>query len=293
MTTLNDLPAGTAGWHDIIALALAEDVGNGDITTLSTVPAGAMATGRIHAKQDGVLSGVDVAEAVFAIVDPEITCLAEKGNGDAVAAGDTIARLDGPARSLLTAERTALNLLQRLSGVATVTARYAVATEGTGARVVDTRKTTPGLRMLEKRAVLHGGGANHRFGLADGVLIKDNHLAAIGGDHPVRDAVESARKLAPHTMKIEVEVTTLAELDEALEAGADIVLLDNMDTATMAEAVRRRDASAPGTLLEASGGITLERIPEIAATGVDLISVGALTHSAPALDISLDFALAE
>lgn len=181
--------------------------------------------------------------------------------------------------------------MQRLSGVATTTARYVAATAGTAATIVDTRKTTPGMRMLEKRSVLHGGGGNHRFGLADGVLIKDNHLAAIGGDHPVRDAVVSARSLAPHTMKIEVEVTTLEELREALEAGADIVLLDNMDTATMAEAVNVRDALAPGTLLEASGGITIERIPEIAATGVDMISVGALTHSSKALDISLEFSL--
>ncbi|HEV2127979.1 MAG TPA: carboxylating nicotinate-nucleotide diphosphorylase [Thermomicrobiales bacterium] len=291
MTIPRDLPAATSGWRDLIDLALAEDVGNGDITTLSTVAEDATATGTLLAKEAGVLSGVDVAEAVFAIVDPAITFKAVKRNGDPIEVGDTIARLAGSARSLLTAERTALNIMQRLSGVATATARYVDATKGTGATIVDTRKTTPGMRMLEKRAVLHGGGGNHRFGLADGVLIKDNHLAAIGGDHPVRDAVRSARKLAPHTMKIEVEVTTLAELDKALEAGADIVLLDNMDTTTMTEAARRRDVAAPGTLLEASGGITLERIAVIAATGIDLISVGALTHSSKALDISLEFAL--
>ncbi len=291
MTVSRDLPAATSGWRDLIDLALAEDVGNGDITTLSTVSEDATATGTLLAKEAGVLSGVDVAAAVFAIVDPEISVETVKRNGDRIEAGGVIARLAGPARSLLTAERTALNIMQRLSGVATATARYVAATEGTGATIVDTRKTTPGMRMLEKRAVLHGGGGNHRFGLADGVLIKDNHLAVIGGDHPVRDAVHSARKLAPHTMKIEVEVTTLTELDEALAAGADIVLLDNMDTATMAEAAQRRDAVAPGTLLEASGGITLERIADIAATGVDLISVGALTHSSKALDISLEFAL--
>jgi nicotinate-nucleotide pyrophosphorylase (carboxylating) len=179
--------------------------------------------------------------------------------------------------------------MQRLSGVATVTARYVEAVRGTRAQIVDTRKTTPGMRMLEKRAVLHGGGGNHRFGLADGVLIKDNHLAAIGGEHPVRDAVHAARCQAPHTMKIEVEVTTLDELAHAFSAQADIVLLDNMTTDMMAAAVRLRDERAPGTLLEASGGITLERIPEIAATGVDMISVGALTHSSRALDISLEF----
>jgi len=291
MTIPRDLPAATSGWRDLITLALAEDVGNGDITTISTVPADATASGTLLAKEAGVLSGVDVAEAVFTIVDPSIRFETVKQNGDRITVGDTIARLEGPARSLLTAERTALNIMQRLSGVATTTARYVAATAGTAATIVDTRKTTPGMRMLEKRAVLHGGGGNHRFGLADGVLIKDNHLAAIGGDHPVRDAIISARAIAPHTMKIEVEVTNLEELAEALNAGADIVMLDNMDTATMAEAVNLRDEAAPGTLLEASGGITLERIPEIAATGVDLISVGALTHSARALDISLEFSL--
>lgn len=286
-----DLPAATSGWRSLIELALAEDVANGDITTLATVPETATATGTLHAKEAGVLSGVDVARAVFTMVDPEIAFEAMKANGERIEPGETIARLHGPARSLLTAERTALNIMQRLSGVATVTARYVEATRGTNAHIVDTRKTTPGMRMLEKRAVLHGGGSNHRFGLADGVLIKDNHLAAIGGAHPVRDAVHAARQQAPHTMKIEVEVTTLDELDDALTAEADIVLLDNMDTATMTAAVQRRDAQAPGVLLEASGGITLERIPEIAATGVDLISVGALTHSSRALDISLEFSV--
>ena len=284
-----DLPAATSGWRALIELALAEDVGNGDITTLATVPESATASGTLHAKEDGVLSGVYVAEAVFAIVDPDIRFEAVRHSGDRIDVGDTIARLSGSARSLLTAERTALNILQRLSGVATVTARYVEATAGTDAKIVDTRKTTPGMRMLEKRAVLHGGGGNHRFGLADGVLIKDNHLAAIGGDHPVRDAVLAARTQAPHTMKIEVEVTTLEELADAFTARADIVLLDNMTTGTMTVAVQRRNEQAPGTWLEASGGITLERIPEIAATGVDMISVGALTHSSRALDISLEF----
>jgi nicotinate-nucleotide pyrophosphorylase (carboxylating) len=199
-----------------------------------------------------------------------------------------LARVSGPARSLLVAERTALNLMQRLSGVATMTAQYVEETEGATSRVVDTRKTTPGLRLLEKLAVQHGGGQNHRFSLADGVLIKDNHLAAIGGEQRVTQAVRSARERAPHTLRIEVEVTTLAELDEALRAGADIILLDNMDNQQVAEAVARRDAADPRILLEASGGITLGRIRALAATGVDLISCGALTHSAPALDISLD-----
>jgi nicotinate-nucleotide pyrophosphorylase (carboxylating) len=287
--TTNRLPAATSGWRDLIELALAEDVGNGDITTLSTVPESASASGTLVTRQDGIVSGVDVAEAVFAMVDSRITFEPIMSNGDEITAGDVIATLSGPARSLLTAERTALNILQRLSGVATITAAYVAATAGTGAVIVDTRKTTPGMRMLEKRAVLHGGGGNHRFGLADGVLIKDNHLAAIGGDHPVRDAVLAARRTAPHTMKIEVEVTNLDELDEALQADADIVLLDNMQTETMRDAVRRRDSTTPRTLLEASGGITLARVTEIAATGVDMISVGAMTHSSAALDISLEF----
>jgi nicotinate-nucleotide pyrophosphorylase (carboxylating) len=284
-----DLPAATSGWRSLVELALAEDVGNGDITTLATVAESATATGMLLAKEAGVLSGVDVAQAVFLIVDPEIDFEPLKRNGDRIEVGDTIARLSGPARSLLTAERTALNIMQRLSGVATITARYVEAVKGTNAQIVDTRKTTPGMRMLEKRAVLHGGGGNHRFGLADGVLIKDNHLAAIGGEHPVRDAVLAARRQAPHTMKIEVEVTTLDELADAVAAQADIVLLDNMTTEMMAAAVRLRDEETPGTRLEASGGITLERISEIAATGVDMISVGALTHSSRALDISLEF----
>lgn len=285
------LPAAASGWRELVMLALAEDVGNGDITTLSTVPETANAIGILLAKEDGVLSGVDVAAAVFAIVDSQIMFDSAKSNGDSIAVGDVIARFSGPARSLLTAERTALNIMQRLSGVATITARHVEATVNTRAVIVDTRKTTPGMRMLEKRAVLHGGGGNHRFGLADGVLIKDNHLAAIGGNHPIRDAVRAARRQAPHTMKIEVEVTNLGELDEALDVGADIVLLDNMDTDTMKQAVGQRDAQSPKTLLEASGGITLSRIPEIAATGVDMISVGALTHSAAALDISLEFSV--
>lgn len=276
----------------IIRLALSEDIGTGDVTSLATIPANRTAQGIILAKAEGVLSGVEVAAAVFRAVDPAIAFAPRIVDGDTLAHGTVIADVAGPARSLLTAERTALNLMQRLSGVATQTARYVAATEGTGASIVDTRKTTPGLRLLEKRAVMHGGGRNHRFGLADGVLIKDNHLAAIGGPRRITDAVEAARRHAPHTLRIEVEVTTLAELREALDARADIILLDNMDTETLRRAVTIRDAHTHHALLEASGGITLERIPEIAAVGVDLISVGALTHSAPALDISLDLDIA-
>jgi nicotinate-nucleotide pyrophosphorylase (carboxylating) len=209
-------------------------------------------------------------------------------DGTSVKTRTAIAELAGPARSLLTAERVALNLIQRLSGVATATARYVEAVAGTNARIVDTRKTTPGMRQLEKQAVRDGGGHNHRVGLADGVLIKDNHLAAIGGADRVCRAVRQARAFAPHTLRIEVEVTTLAEVEEALSAGADVILLDNMDVATMRGAVGLVGGRA---LLEASGGVTLDSVRAIAETGVELISVGALTHSAPALDISLEFAL--
>lgn len=275
----------------LIDLALSEDVGTGDITSIATVPADRIATAIMLAKQNGVLSGIGVAQEVFRTVDPEVTFDALKANGDELRDRDHIAIVRGNARSILTAERTALNFVQRLSGVATVTAEYATAVAGTSTKVVDTRKTTPGMRLLQKRAVIHGGGSNHRFGLADGVLIKDNHLAAIGGSNRITDAVTAARKTAPHTLKIEVEVTSLDELREALDANADIVMLDNMDTATMAEAVAIRNAHANQPLLEASGGITLERLPEIAATGIDFISSGALTHSAPSLDISLDITL--
>jgi nicotinate-nucleotide pyrophosphorylase (carboxylating) len=274
----------------LLALALAEDIGGGDITSSLTVPAGRQARGRLLAKSAGVISGLDVAGEVFRRVDPAITFTPLIGDGDAVVPMTPIATVAGPARSLLTGERVALNYLQRLSGVATVTAHYVAAVGNTKVRIVDTRKTTPGLRALEKAAVRHGGGHNHRFGLTDGVLIKDNHLAAVGGPDRVARAVALSRQGAPHTLRIEIEVTTLAELSQALEAGADIVLLDNMEIAALREAVSMTRGRA---LLEASGGVTLESVAEIAATGVDLISVGALTHSAPALDISLDFELLE
>ncbi|MGH2561275.1 MAG: carboxylating nicotinate-nucleotide diphosphorylase [Thermomicrobiales bacterium] len=275
-------------WEAIVNLALAEDIGTGDITTLATVPPGTTARGTLFAKADGVISGIDAAAFTFHRVNPSITfkpCLAD---GDRVTNGTTIAEVSGDARSLLTAERVALNLLQRLSGVATATARYVDAVAGTTARIVDTRKTTPGLRVLEKAAVRHGGGHNHRVGLADGVLIKDNHLAAIGSPDRVTRAVQQARALAPHTLKIEVEVTTLAEVEAAVAAGADVILLDNMDLPAMRDAVQ---LVAGRILLEASGNVRLDTVRAIAATGVDLISVGALTHSAPALDISLNFDL--
>jgi nicotinate-nucleotide pyrophosphorylase (carboxylating) len=275
-------------WQRLVDLALAEDIGAGDITSLATVPAAATAEGTMLVKQPGAISGLTVASYVFERVDPASSFRPRCKDGAKLDAGDVLADLSGPARSLLAGERVALNLLQRLSGVATLTAQYVDAISGTNATIVDTRKTTPGLRVLEKAAVRHGGGRNHRFGLSDGVLIKDNHLAAIGGPDRVTQAVREARRQAPHTTKIEVEVTTLDEVEEATAAGADIIMLDNMSVATMAEAVRMVAGRA---LLEASGGVRLETVRAIAETGVDLISVGALTHSAPALDISLNFTI--
>lgn len=273
---------------ELIDLALREDLALGDITSEATVPADRQATAIMLAKQDGVISGLETAQAVFARVDPSVTFQALVADGDRVTKGTELARITGNARSILAAERTALNLIQRLSGIATQTSVYAAAVDGTRASVIDTRKTTPGMRVLEKAAVRHGGGSNHRFNLGDAVLIKDNHLAAIGGDHPIRDAVISAKRRAPHTSRVEVEVVDLAGVREALDAGADIIMLDNMSLDEMRQAVELVDGRA---LLEASGGITLETIREVAETGVDLISVGALTHSAPSLDISLDFQL--
>ena len=280
--------APSTAWQAIVDLALAEDIGTGDVTSWATVPAATRARGAILARAPGVISGLDVAAAVFARVDPTVEFRPLAADGQRIAPGDPLADVAGPAFSLLAAERVALNLLQRLSGVATLTARYVDAIAVTRARVVDTRKTTPGLRLLEKAAVRHGGGHNHRFGLADGVLIKDNHLAAVGGPERVARAIRSARELAPHTLRIEIEVTTLDELRQAIEAAADVVLLDNMDVPTLRRAVQLAGGRA---VLEASGGITLDTVLAVAETGVDLISVGALTHSAPALDLSLEFDL--
>lgn len=272
----------------VIRLALDEDIGTGDITTLATVPAGLTARGQFLAKSAGVVSGLDVAASVFHAVDPTIAFHALVGDGDRVERGGALATVAGPTRGVLSAERVALNFLQQLSGIATMTARYVEAVRGTRARIIDTRKTTPGMRLLEKAAVRHGGGHNHRVGLGDGVLIKDNHLAAISGTDRIARAIAAAREAAPHTLRIEIEVTTLAELDQALASDADVILLDNMAPELMAEAVRR---TAGRAILEASGGITLETVRAVADTGVDLISVGALTHSAPALDISLEIDL--
>lgn len=288
---LVDQPEPVIGWRpydQLVDLALAEDVGRGDVTTLATIPADRAARGVLLAKTAGVVSGLEVAEAVFRRVDPEVVFRPLVADGTVVQPRDPIAEISGLARSILVGERTALNLLQRLSGVATMTAKFVAATEGTSAQIIDTRKTTPGMRWLEKAAVRHGGGQNHRFGLSDGVLIKDNHLAAVGGSNPIADAIRLARAYAPHGLKIEVEVTNLEELQEALQAKADIVMLDNMSVEEMAEAVRLTNGRA---MLEASGGVNLDTVRAIAETGVDLISVGALTHSAGSMDISLEFDL--
>jgi nicotinate-nucleotide pyrophosphorylase (carboxylating) len=273
----------------ILDLALAEDIGAGDVTAGATVPESARASAIMLAKQPGVIFGLEVARAAFLRVDPDVAFDSLIEDGTSVEAGTKIATIDGRARSILLAERVSLNFIQRLSGVATVTSAYVEAVRGTGARIVDTRKTTPGLRVLEKRAVAAGGASNHRFGLSDGVLIKDNHLAAIGGPDRITRAVEQARRLAPHTLRIEIEVTSVDEAKEAVEAGADAIMLDNMSMEAMTEAVQLIDGRA---IVEASGGITLDNVSLVAKTGVDLISIGALTHSAPALDISLDFAIA-
>ena len=264
---------------EVIGRALAEDVGSGDVTTKVTVPPGTHARAQITQKAPGVVFGIAEAEAVFAALDPGAlpSRLAPEGQWRE---GGPVLEVVGSAAALLSAERTALNLLGRLSGVATLTARYVAAIEGTGARVLDTRKTTPGLRVLEKAAVVAGGGTNHRAGLYDAILIKENHAAIAGG---VAAAVRAARAMAPE-VPMEVECRTVDEVDEALEAGARLLLLDNMTPAELRAVVAHVDGRAQ---LEASGGVTLETIREIAESGVQFVSVGALTHSAPALDLSL------
>ncbi len=274
---------------DLIRRALEEDGADADITTLSTVPEDQQASGSIVTRQAGVVAGLAVAAETFRQLDSRVTVELVVRDGAVVAAGDVLAHLSGPARSLLSAERVALNFLGRLSGIATVTARCVRAVEGTHARILDTRKTTPGLRGLEKAAVLLGGGQNHRFGLSDGVLIKDNHIKAAGG---VAQAVTAARRAAPHLLKIEVECETLAEVQQALDSDADVVLLDNMDVEAMRGAVEVIRRNAPRVLIEASGSIGTngERLHAVASTGVDFISLGVLTHSAPNFDVSLEFA---
>ncbi|HWF75171.1 MAG TPA: carboxylating nicotinate-nucleotide diphosphorylase [Solirubrobacteraceae bacterium] len=268
-----------SAFEDVVARALAEDVGTGDVTTAATVSGEAAARAVITQKEPGVVYGLDVCEAVFGALDPRVAFerLAPEGEWRS---GGPVLRVQGSARGLLTAERTALNFLQRLSGVATMAARYVREVQGTGARILDTRKTTPGLRALEKAAVAAGGATNHRAGLYDAILIKENHIAAAGG---IGEAVSRARAAAPD-LALEVEARNLDEVEQALAAGAPWILLDNMSAAELGEAV---GLAAGRAQLEASGGITLETLRAAASTGVDFISVGALTHSAPALDFSL------
>ncbi len=263
---------------------LREDIGRGDITTASTVPPDVRGMGRFLAKEDLVICGLEVAEAVFAHLDPENPEIENTfDDGDEVKDGTVFATLKGYADVLLTGERVALNLLQRMSGVATLTRRYVKAVEGTSAQIVDTRKTTPGLRLLEKYAVTIGGGKNHRLGLDDGVLIKDNHIALAGG---ITEAITSAKKKVGHLHKIEVEISNWAQLREAIESGADIILLDNQTPEEAEKLVELSRQLNPNVLLEASGGMDLDRVRSFAEAGVDLISVGRLTHSARAVDIS-------
>ncbi|MDQ1559445.1 MAG: hypothetical protein QOD32_2505 [Pyrinomonadaceae bacterium] len=266
-----------------IGAFLSEDLGRGDITTQSTITRNAHARGRFLAKEPLVIAGLEAAEAVFSTLDSQQQLEAFFSDGDEVEAGKVIARTNGFADVLLAGERVALNLLQRLSGIATTTRQFVQAVEGTDAQIVDTRKTTPGLRMLEKYAVESGGGRNHRFGLDDGVLIKDNHIALAGG---VGAAVERARAAVGHLHKIEVEVSNEKDLREAIKSGADILLLDNLTPEETRARVELARELSPQVLLEASGGIRLENVRAYAEAGVDLISVGALTHSARAMDIS-------
>ncbi|AZR74660.1 nicotinate-nucleotide diphosphorylase (carboxylating) [Anoxybacter fermentans] len=267
---------------DIIRIGLKEDLGTGDVTTDSVVPEDHWSEAYITAKEEGVVAGLPLAQKIFEYIDPHLRFEAIRKDGDRVKFGDHLAKITGATRSILKGERLALNFLQRLSGIATKTAYYKSLVEDYSVRIVDTRKTTPGLRILEKYAVRVGGGHNHRMGLYDAVMIKDNHIEAAGD---IRTAVELARKAIPHTMKIEVEVEDLEGVKEALEAGADIIMLDNMSLEMMKKAVEMINGRA---IIEASGGITDENIKDVAATGVDVISMGALTHTVKSLDISLN-----
>ena len=267
----------------IVSRALAEDLGPGDVTTEATVASGAQCRAEIVAREGGVIAGVEVARATFAALDREVAFEALVAEGAQVEAGAAVARLTGPARAVLAGERTALNFLQRMSGIASLTRRYVDAVQGTKARICDTRKTAPGLRALDKYAVRAGGGHNHRFGLFDGLLIKDNHIRAAGG---IESAVRLARGSAHHVLRVEVEAQTRSEVEEALSAGADVIMLDNMSPDEVARAV---EFIAGRCEVEVSGGVTLETVRALAECGVDYISIGALTHSAPALDLALEF----
>lgn len=272
--------------EDAVRRALDEDLGRaGDITTLATIPAGATARAVIAARRPGVVAGLPVAAAAFRIMDASVGFETALDDGAALRPGDVVARIEGPARSVLSAERVALNFLGRMSGISTLTAAYVARVAHTRARIVCTRKTTPNLRAFEKYAVRCGGGANHRYGLDDAVLIKDNHIAVAGG---VRAALRAAKASVGHLVKVEIEVDTLDQLDEVIAEGADVVLLDNMGPDLLREAVRR---VAGRMATEASGGVNLDTVAAIADSGVDMISVGALTHSAPVLDLGLDIAI--
>jgi nicotinate-nucleotide pyrophosphorylase (carboxylating) len=265
----------------LIDMALAEDIGTGDITTDYLVPCHSLGRGIIVAKEDIVLCGLEIAKTVFQRLDPKVDLQSAHEDGAEIACGDTVLVLEGSLRALLTAERPALNFLQHLSGIATHVRTYMKTLKNRQVRLVDTRKTTPGWRVIEKYAVRMGGAHNHRMGLFDGILIKDNHIAACGG---IRQAVAAARKQISHLIKIEVEVSDLAGVQEALESGADVIMLDNMDIPHIREAVSVIQHRA---IVEVSGGVTLKHLTELAETGVDLISVGALTHSARAVDLSM------
>jgi len=269
----------------LVRAALMEDLGTyGDVTTRSVIPEGTTYSAKLRARAEGVVSGMQIARLAFHLVDPTLKVRTLKEDGSAITKGDTLMEIEGSAAAILSAERVALNFAGRLSGIATLTAACVAETKGTEARITCTRKTTPGLRMVEKQAVLHGSGFNHRFSLSDAILIKDNHIAAAGGIRPVLQAVKLN---ASHMIRVEIEVDTLAQLEEVLdEGGADVVLLDNMDTKTLLQAVEMAQGRI---VLEASGNMTLPRIAEVAATGVNYISMGALTHSATTLDLGLDF----
>ncbi|UWQ50273.1 carboxylating nicotinate-nucleotide diphosphorylase [Leisingera caerulea] len=269
----------------MVRAALIEDLGqHGDITTRAVIPASATYAARLNAREDGVVSGMQIARIAFHLVDAGLKVETLLPDGSPCKKGDTLMTVEGSAASILSGERVALNFAGRLTGIATLTSAFAAETQGTSTRITCTRKTTPGLRIAEKQAVLHGGGYNHRFGLSDAILIKDNHIAAAGG---VKAVLEAAKASVSHMMKVEIEVDTLDQLAEVIATGgADVVLLDNMDTPTLAKAV---EISKGHVVTEASGNMRLERIAEVAATGVDYISSGALTHSARTLDLGLDF----
>ena len=274
----------TSQIQQLFRIALEEDIGPGDLTTLPTIPGNHRSTALFRAKADCVVAGLPLLENIFRLIDPDIRVKQIGRDGDRIARGTVVAEAAGTTRVLLMGERTTLNILQRLSGTATLTRRYVDAVKGFACKIIDTRKTTPGLRTLEKYAVRMGGGTNHRLGLYDAALVKDNHIAAAGS---IALAVEQVRRHAPFMVKVEVECGDLKQVQEALDAGADVIMLDNMGTGKMAEAVKLVDHRA---WVEASGGITVDTVREVAETGVDYISVGAVTHSAPAADFNMKLA---